>query len=242
MSGHNKWSSIKHKKSKADAARGKIFSRLVKEISVAAREGGGDVETNARLRVGVETAKSHNMPSDNIERAIKRGTGALEGITYEEMTYEAYGPGGVAIIIEVLTDNKNRTAAEIRHSLSKHGGHLGSRNSVAYMFNRVGKIIIDGARYSEDQVLEAGLEAGLEDVQTIDDIIIASTAPSDVFDVKNALVEMGVMPESAEVTKEPDNYIGLSVREAEKAVALLEILEENDDVQAIHTNFEIQED
>lgn len=242
MSGHNKWSSIKHKKSKADAARGKIFSRLVKEISVAAREGGGDVETNARLRVGVETAKSHNMPSDNIERAIKRGTGALEGITYEEMTYEAYGPGGVAIIIEVLTDNKNRTAAEIRHSLSKHGGHLGSRNSVAYMFNRVGKIIIDGARYSEDQVLEAGLEAGLEDVQTIDDIIIASTAPSDVFDVKNALVEMGVMPESAEVTKEPDNFIGLSVREAEKAVALLEILEENDDVQAIHTNFEIQED
>lgn len=242
MSGHNKWSSIKHKKSKADAARGKIFSRLVKEISVAAREGGGDVETNARLRVGVETAKSHNMPSDNIERAIKRGTGALEGITYEEMTYEAYGPGGVAIIIEVLTDNKNRTAAEIRHSLSKHGGHLGSRNSVAYMFNRVGKIIIDGARYSEDQVLEAGLEAGLEDVQTIDDIIVASTSPSDVFDVKNALVEMGVVPESAEVTKEPDNYIGLSAREAEKAVALLEILEENDDVQAIHTNFEIQED
>ncbi|MCD4776964.1 MAG: YebC/PmpR family DNA-binding transcriptional regulator [Candidatus Aegiribacteria sp.] len=242
MSGHNKWSSIKHKKSKADAARGKIFSRLVKEISVAAREGGGDVETNARLRVGVETAKSHNMPSDNIERAIKRGTGALEGITYEEMTYEAYGPGGVAIIIEVLTDNKNRTAAEIRHSLSKHGGHLGSRNSVAYMFNRVGKIIIDGARYSEDQVLEAGLEAGLEDVQTIDDIIVASTSPSDVFDVKNALVEMGVVPESAEVTKEPDNFIGLSSREAEKAVALLEILEENDDVQAIHTNFEIQED
>lgn len=242
MSGHNKWSSIKHKKQKADSARGKIFSRLVKEISVAAREGGGDVETNARLRVGVETAKSHNMPSDNIERAIKRGTGDLEGITYEEMTYEAYGPGGVAIIIEVLTDNKNRTAAEVRHLLSKHGGHLGSRNSVAYMFSRVGKIVIDGTRYTEDQVLEAGLEAGLEDVQTIDDVIIASTAPSDVFEVKNALVEMGIIPDSAEVTKEPENYIGLSSREAGKALELLEILEDNDDVQAIHTNFEMQEE
>jgi len=242
MSGHNKWSSIKHKKQKADAARGKIFSRLVKEISVAAREGGGDVETNARLRVGVETAKSQNMPSDNIERAIKRGTGALEGITYEEMTYEAYGPGGVAIIIEVLTDNKNRTAAEIRHILSKHGGHLGSRNSVAYMFSRIGKIVIDGTRYTEDQVLEAGLEAGLEDVQKIDEVIIASTAPSDVFDVKNALVEIGVIPESAEVTKEPDIYIGLSAKEAGKALELLEILEDNDDVQAIHTNFEMQEE
>jgi len=242
MSGHNKWSSIKHKKQKADAARGKIFSRLVKEISVAAREGGGDVETNARLRVGVETAKSHNMPADNIERAIKRGTGALEGITYEEMTYEAYGPGGVAIIIEVLTDNKNRTAAEIRHILGKHSGHLGSRNSVAYMFSRIGKIVIDGTQYTEDQVLEAGLEAGLEDVKKIDEVIIASTAPSDVFDVKNALVEMGVIPESAEVTKEPENYIGLGAREAQKAVELLEILEENDDVQAIHTNFEMQDE
>lgn len=242
MSGHNKWSSIKHKKQKADAARGKIFSRLVKEISVAARDGGGDIETNARLRVGVETAKSHNMPSDNIERAIKRGTGALEGITYEEMTYEAYGPGGVAIIIEVLTDNKNRTAAEIRHILGKHGGHLGSRNSVAYMFSRVGKIVIDATRYTEDQVLEAGLEAGLEDVQTIDEVIIASTAPSDVFDVKNALVEMNVIPESAEVTKEPENYIGLNEKEAHKALELLEILEDSEDVQAIHTNFEMQDE
>lgn len=242
MSGHNKWSSIKHKKQKADAARGKIFSRLVKEISVAAREGGGDVETNARLRVAVETAKSHNMPSDNIDRAIKRGTGALEGITYDEMTYEAYGPGGVAIIIEVLTDNKNRTAAEIRHILSKHGGHLGSRNSVAYMFSRVGKIVIDGNQYTEDQVLEAGLEAGLEDVQKLDEVIIASTAPSDVFDVKNALVEMNVIPQSAEVTKEPENYIGLSEKEAHKAIELLEILEDNDDVQAIHTNFEMQDE
>ncbi|RKZ07334.1 YebC/PmpR family DNA-binding transcriptional regulator [Candidatus Fermentibacteria bacterium] len=182
------------------------------------------------------------MPLDNIERAIKRGTCALEGITYEEMTYEAYGPGGVAIIIEVLTDNKNRTAAEIRHILGKHGGHLGSRNSVAYMFSRIGKIVIDGTTYTEDQVLEAGLEAGLEDVQTIDEVIIASTSPSDVFDVKNALVEMNVIPESAEVTKEPENYIGLSEKEAHKALELLEILEDNEDVQAIHTNFEMQDE
>ncbi len=242
MSGHNKWSSIKHKKQKADAARGKVFSRLVKEISVAAREGGGDLESNSRLRVAVETAKSQNMPSDNIERAIKRGTGELEGISYEEIIYEAYGPGGVAIIIEVLTDNKNRTAADVRHLLSKHGGHLGSRNSVAYMFNRVGKITIDGTRYSEEQVLEAGLDAGLEDVQKMDDLIVASTMPSDVFDVMNALVENGVVPDSAEVTKEPENYITLNSREAEKTIELLEALEDSDDVQAIHTNFEMQEE
>jgi YebC/PmpR family DNA-binding regulatory protein len=242
MSGHNKWSSIKHKKQKADAARGRIFSRLVKEISVAAREGGGDVESNSRLRVAVETAKSQNMPSDNIDRAIKRGTGELEGVSYEEIIYEAYGPGGVAIIIEVLTDNKNRTAAEIRHILSKHGGHLGSRNSVAYMFNRVGKITVDGSSYTEDQVLEAGLEAGLEDVIADEDLIIVSTSPSDVFDVKNALVENGVVPESAEVTKEPDTFISLGSKDAEKALELLEILEDYDDVQAIHTNFEMQEE
>jgi len=242
MSGHNKWSSIKHKKQKADAARGRIFSRLVKEIAVAAREGGGDPETNARLRVAVETAKSHNMPSDNIARAIKRGTGDLEGVSYDEIVYEAYGPGGVAIMIEVLTDNKNRTAAEIRHLLSKHGGHLGSRNSVAYMFSRVGRITIDGGEYNEDQVLEAGLEAGLEDVQTSDDLIIATTAPSDVFEVKDALVENGVVPESAEVTKEPDTYISLDTKESDKALELLEILEEYDDVQALHTNFEMREE
>lgn len=242
MSGHNKWSSIKHKKQKADAARGKIFSRLVKEISVAARDGGADTETNSRLRVAVETAKSHNMPSDNIDRAIKRGTGDLEGINYEEIIYEAYGPGGVAIIIEVLTDNKNRAAADIRHILSKHGGHLGSKNSVAYMFNRVGQITIDGTGYTEDQILEAGLDAGLEDVQSQDDIIIAMTSPSDVFDVKDVLVKSGIRVESAEITKQPDNWIGLTEKEAGKALQLLEILEECDDVQAVHTNFEIREE
>lgn len=241
MSGHNKWSTIKHKKGKADAARGRIFSRLVKEISVAARQGGGDPEMNPRLRVAVDTARSQNMPNDNIERAIKRGTGELEGVTYEEMVYEAYGPGGVAIIIEVLTDNKNRSAAEIRHLLTKGGGSLGSKNSVAYLFNRQGQITIDAGNHSEDDVLEAGLEAGLEDVQVQDDLIIATTAPDDVFEVKKALEGAGITVDSAEVTKVPSNTVFLEGKDAEKAMKLLESLEEHDDVQALHSNFDMAE-
>ncbi len=241
MSGHNKWSTIKHKKGKADAARGRIFSRLVKEISVAARQGGGDPEMNPRLRVAVDTARSQNMPNDNIERAIKRGTGELEGITYEEMVYEAYGPGGVAIIIEVLTDNKNRSAAEIRHLLTKGGGSLGSKNSVAYLFSREGQITIDAASHSEDEVLEAGLEAGLEDVQVQDDMIIATSAPDDVFDVKKTLENAGIKVDSAEVTKVPSNTVVLQGKDAEKAMKLLESLEEHDDVQALYSNFDMAE-
>jgi len=239
MSGHNKWSSIKHKKGKADAARGRIFSRLVKEITVAARQGGSDADSNPRLRVAIETAKSHNMPSDNIDRAIKRGTGELEGISYEEITYEAYGPGGVAIMIEVLTDNRNRSAAEIRHILSKGGGHLGSRNSVAYIFTSVGQIAIDGSMFDEDAILEAGLEAGAEDVQTFDDIVIVTASPVDVFTVKESLQRAGIEVSSAEVTKVPSNTVVLEGKEADQALRLLEQLEENDDVQAVHTNFEM---
>ena len=241
MSGHNKWSSIKHKKGKADAARGRLFSRLVKEITVAAREGGGSPDSNARLRVALETAKSHNMPTENVERAIKRGTGELEGVSYDEIVYEVYGPGGVAILIEVLTDNKNRAAAEIRHLLSKHGGHLGSRNSVAYLFNRIGQITVDGSRFTEDQVLEAGLETGLEDVQTTEDTIVATTGAAEVFEVRDALIGMNIEVESAEITKTPDNWIALSPRESEKTMELLEILEEHDDVQAVYTNFEMSD-
>lgn len=241
MSGHNKWSTIKHKKGKADAARGRIFSRLVKEISVAARQGGGDPEMNPRLRVAVDTARSQNMPNDNIERAIKRGTGELEGITYEEMVYEAYGPGGVAIIIEVLTDNKNRSAAEIRHLLTKGGGSLGSKNSVAYLFTKQGQISISVSSHSEDEVLEAGLDAGLEDVILQDDIVIATTAPDEVFAVKDALESAGIVVESAEVTKVPSNTVVLQGKEAEKAMKLLESLEEHDDVQALHSNFDMAE-
>lgn len=239
MSGHNKWSTIKHKKGKADAIRGRIFSRLVKEISVAARQGGGDPEMNPRLRVAVDTARSQNMPGDNIERAIKRGTGELEGITYEEMVYEAYGPGGVAIIVEVLTDNKNRSAAEIRHILTKGGGSLGSKNSVAYLFSREGQLTIDAASHTEDDVLEAGLEAGLEDVQVQDDIIIATSAPDDVFEVKKTLEKAGIRVDSAEITKVPSNTVFLEGKDAEKAMKLLESLEEHDDVQALYSNFDM---
>lgn len=240
MSGHNKWSTIKHKKGKADAARGKIFSRLVKEISVAARQGGGDAEMNPRLRLAIDTARSQNMPNENIERAIKRGTGELEGVTYEEMVYEAYGPGGVAIIIEVLTDNKNRSAAEIRHMLTKGGGSLGSKNSVAYLFSKQGQITIDGNSHTEDEVLEAGLEAGLEDVMLMDDTIVATTLPEEVFEVKKALETAGITVESAEVTKVPSNTVILAGKDADKAMKLLEALEEHDDVQALHSNFDME--
>jgi YebC/PmpR family DNA-binding regulatory protein len=241
MSGHNKWSSIKHKKSKADAARGRVFSKLVKEITVAAREGGGDPETNSRLRVAVENAKAKNMPNDNIERAIKRGTGELEGTSYEEITYEAYGPGGVAILIDVLTDNRNRATAEIRHILSKGGGHLGSRNTVAYMFRTVGQIFIDGSRFDEDTVLEAALQAGAEDVQFEDDSLIVTSAPSDLSSVRKGLEEYGIEVENAEVTKTPDALMELSPDDADKALKLLLVLEEHDDVQDVHTNLDLSD-
>ncbi|MCD6588550.1 MAG: YebC/PmpR family DNA-binding transcriptional regulator [Candidatus Fermentibacteraceae bacterium] len=241
MSGHNKWSTIKHKKGKADAARGKIFSRLVKEISVAARQGGGDADMNPRLRVAIDTARGQNMPNDNIERAVKRGTGELEGVTYEEMLYEAYGPGGVAIIIEVLTDNKNRAAAEIRHSLTKGGGSLGSKNSVAYLFSKQGHIFIDGSVHTEDEVLEAGLDAGLEDVTVIEDTIIASTGPDDIYIVKDALEAAGIKIESSEVTKVPSNTVLLEGKEAVRTMKLLESLEDLDDVQALFSNFDMAE-
>ena len=241
MSGHNKWSTIKHKKGKADAARGKILSRLVKEISVAARAGGGDPDMNPRLRVAVDSAKGQNMPNENIDRAIKRGTGELEGVTYEEMMYEAYGPGGVAIIIEVLTDNKNRAAAEIRHALTKGGGTLGSKNSVAYLFSKQGQILIDGTSHTEDEVLEAGLDAGLEDVSVVDDTVIASASPEDVFSVKDALEEAGVKVISAEVTKVPANTVMLSGKVAVRTMKLLNALEDLDDVQALFSNFDMDE-
>ena len=241
MSGHNKWSSIKHKKGKADAARGRIFSRLVKEITVAARDGGGDPDMNPRLRVAIENAKNQNMPNDNIDRAIKRGTGELEGVEYEEITYEAYGPGGVAILIEALTDNRNRAAAEIRHIVSKGGGNLGSRNSVAYMFRTVGQIMIDGERFDEDTVLEAALEAGADDVIVESDSIIVTTDPSDLYEVKQGLEQSGVAVDNAEVTKVPDTTMQLSSDDSEKALKLLHQLEEHDDVQDVHTNLELSE-
>ncbi len=241
MSGHNKWSTIKHKKGKADAARGKIFSRLVKEISVASRAGGGDPEMNPRLRVAVDSARGQNMPNDNIERAIKRGTGELEGVTYEEMMYEAYGPGGVAIIIEVLTDNKNRAAAEIRHTLTKWGGSLSSKNSVAYLFSRQGQIFIDGTSSNEDEVLEAGLDAGLEDVSMVEDTIIATTDPDDLLTVKEAIEAADIKVVSSEVTKVASTTVVLSGKVAIRTMKLLDSLEDLDDVQALFSNFDMDE-
>jgi YebC/PmpR family DNA-binding regulatory protein len=241
MSGHNKWSTIKHKKGKADAARGQLFSKLVKEITAAAREGGGDTETNARLRAAVDAAKSSNMPSDNVEKAIKRGTGEIEGVIFEEMQYEAYGPGGVAILIEILTDNKNRTAAEVRHILTRGGGRLGAKNSVAYLFSSRGQIYINASKFNEDQVLEAGLDAGLEDVLVSDDTIVATTTPSTLYKVREALEKAGIEVDNAEMAKVAETNVVPSGREAEQAVKLLEMLEEHDDVQRVHTNLEMPE-
>lgn len=241
MSGHNKWSTIKHKKGKADAARGKIFSRLVKEITVSAREGGRDPDTNARLRVAIESAKSQNMPSENIEKAIKRGTGEIEGVNYEEITYEAYGPGGVAIMIDVLTDNRNRTAAEIRNLLSKGNGHLGSKNSVAYIFKSVGQIRTENNDFDEDAILEVGLDAGVEDIEEENNSFIVTTSVSNLFTVKNALEGSDIEIDYAEMTKIPDNTVIPSARDADKALKLLEALEEHDDVQAVYTNLEMPE-
>lgn len=241
MSGHNKWSTIKHKKGKADAVRGALFSKLVKEITASAREGGGDPNMNARLRVAVDAAKASNMPADNIEKAIKRGTGEIEGVVYEEMQYEAYGPGGVAILIDVLTDNKNRAAAEIRHMLTRGGGRLGAKNSVAYHFTSRGQIFVDARKYDEEKVMEAGLEAGAEDIQSEDDTIIVVTSPAQLYTVKEGLEKAGITVDGAESTKVADNVVVPDRKEAEQAARLLEMLEEHDDVQAVHTNLEMPE-
>jgi YebC/PmpR family DNA-binding regulatory protein len=239
MSGHNKWSTIKHKKGKADAARGALFSKLVKEITASAREGGGDPNMNARLRVAVDAAKASNMPADNIDRAIKRGTGEIEGVIFEEMQYEAYGPGGVAILIDLLTDNKNRTAAEVRHILTRGGGRLGAKNSVAYLFTSRGQIYIDTATTDEDRVLEIALDAGAEDVQTVNETIVVSTVPSELYRVKDALEKAGLKTEGAEVAKVAATPVVPSEKEAEQAAKLMEMLEEHDDVQGVHSNLEM---
>ncbi len=241
MSGHNKWSTIKHKKGKADAARGKLFSKLVKEITCASREGGGDPMMNARLRVAVDAAKASNMPAENIERAIKRGTGEIEGVTFEEMQYEVYGPGGVAILIDLLTDNRNRTAAEVRHILTRGGGRLGAKNSVAYLFTTRGQIFVDGGKVDEDRVIEAALEAGAEDVQAEEGTIVVTTAATDLYTVRDGLESAGIEIEGLEVAKVAETTVAAGPKETEQALKLLEMLEDHDDVQAVHTNMEMPE-
>ncbi len=242
MSGHNKWSSIKHKKGAVDAKRGKIFSRIIKEISVAARMGGGDVGTNTRLRTAVNTAKAQNMPKDNIARAIKRGTGELEGVNYEEMTYEGYGPGGVAVMVSILTDNKNRAVAEVRHTFTKHNGNLGETGCVSWLFDNKGYMTVDKSSITEDELMELALDAGADDVQDEGDVFAIYTDPSEFDNVKEALDAKGVKFESAEITMIPQNTVKLEGKKAEQMLKLMDRLEDSDDIQNVYANFDIADD
>ncbi len=239
MSGHSKWSTIKHKKGAKDAKRGKIFTKLIKEITVAARLGGGDIKFNPRLRTAVLTARQNSMPADNIERAIKKGTGELEGVTYEEVTYEGYGPGGVAILVQTLTDNRVRTVAEIRSMLTKHGGNMGAAGSVAYIFTKRGLIAIERKGIDEDQVMETALEAGAEDVREAGDLLEVLTAPESFDDVREALAKASIATASAEITMLPSSTVNVSGQNAQTLLKLLELLEDHDDVQSVSSNMDI---
>jgi YebC/PmpR family DNA-binding regulatory protein len=241
MSGHSKWASIKHKKSAVDAKRGKMFTKIIREISVAARHSGGDPDANPRLRAALLKAKLANMPKDNIDRAIKKGTGELGGSDYSELSYEAYGPGGVAILVDVLTDNRNRTAAELRHILSRAGGSLGETGSVSYLFRRKGLIVYDASEYSEDKVLEVALEAGAEDVAKTDGEIEVITGPDDFESVLEALEGAGLNHLSAEVAMIADAQVSLPEDKIKQALKLIEALEDHDDVQSVSTNLDIPE-
>jgi YebC/PmpR family DNA-binding regulatory protein len=241
MSGHSKWATIKHAKGAADAKRGQMFTKLIKEISIAARMGGGNAEGNPRLRTAILKARGANMPKDNIDRAIKKGTGELEGVNYEELTYEAYAPGGVAVLIEVLTDNKNRAAADVRNILTRAGGQLATAGSVARLFKRQGIITLDGEKYTEDQVMEAAIEGGAEDVSLSDGIIEVTTAPEDFEGVLNTLSAKNFETTSAEVSMVAESEIALDNEGTAKALRLVERLEENDDVQNVYSNIEIPE-
>ncbi len=242
MSGHSKWSSIKHKKAATDAKRGKIFTKLIKEITVAARMGGGDPDANPRLRTAILAAKSENMPKDNIERAIKKGTGELEGVSYEESIYEGYGPGGAAVLVESLTDNKNRTVADIRNIFGKHGGSLGENGCVAWMFEKKGYIAIEGKAVDEDVLMETALEAGADDIREDDSNFEVITAPEDFNAVKEAIDVASIPYIVAEITMLPQSTTNLTGKEAELMVRLMDMLEDNDDIQKVYTNADIPEE
>ena len=241
MAGHSKWKSIKHKKAITDAKRGQQFTKLIREITVAARAGGGDPDSNPRLRLAVDTARAANMPNDNIERAIKKGTGALEGVHYEEIAYEGYGPGGAALYIEVVTDNANRTVAAIRNLLERNGGTLGTSGSVAWQFEKKGQIYVDAARHDEDRVLDAALEAGAEDVAREGSEYVVSTAPALFHQVQEGLKAAGIEPSLAELSMIPRAEVDVMGKEAERLVKLLGALEDQDDVQKVHSNANIDE-
>lgn len=242
MSGHSKWSSIKHKKGATDAKRGKIFSKLIKEITVAARMGGGDPAANPRLRTAIQAAKNENMPKDNMERAIKKGTGELEGVDYEESVYEGYGPGGAAIYIESLTDNKNRAVADIRHILTKAGGNLGSNGCVAWMFETKGYIVVENSAVDEELLMDTAIDSGAEDVREDESTFEVITAPQDFEQVRTAIEDRSIPYIVAEITMLPQSTVNLVGNEAEQMVKLMETLEDCDDVQKVYTNADIPED
>jgi YebC/PmpR family DNA-binding regulatory protein len=242
MSGHNKWSTIKYKKGAADAKRGKLFSRLIKEISMAAKEGGGDPGGNPRLRTALLTAKSANMPKDNIDRAIKRGTGELDGISYEQLFYEGYTPGGAAILVEVLTENKNRAASEVRHTFSKHGGNLGEPGSVAWMFTKKGSIVFEGGAVTEDRAMEVALDAGAEDISSSGDTVEVQTGLGDLEVVKEAFDKAGLAYSAAELTYVPSSNLELAGKELTSAMRLLEALDDLDDVQKVWSNIDFSDE
>jgi YebC/PmpR family DNA-binding regulatory protein len=244
VSGHSKWSQIKHKKAHTDAKRGKIFTKLVKEISIAARLGGGDPDGNPRLRAVIEKAKEVNMPSDNVKKAIMKGTGELPGVAYEEFVYEGYGPAGVAVMIEVTTDNKNRTLPEIRHILTKSGGSLGETGCVSWMFDKKGYILVNKSKASEDGLMTVALEAGAEDMRNDpeEDNYEVITSAEDFAAVKEALEKGNIVVDSAEVTMLPKSYVALDEKAAEQTIRMMDALEENDDVQNVYSNFDIPDE
>jgi len=243
MSGHSKWANIKHRKGAADARRGKVFTKLIKEITVAARMGGGDINANPRLRRAVDTAKTENMPKDNIARAIKKGTGEIAGEVYEEILYEGYGPGGVAVLVECMTDNRNRTVADIRHYFTKSNGNLGESGCVAWMFDKKGLILIDKGSISEEDLMELALEAGAEDVVEEENEFQVITTPESFDDVREALEKAEVTPLEASVSMVPQNTVEVTEEKPAKALLkLLENLEDHDDVQNVHANFDIDDD
>lgn len=243
MSGHSKWATTKHKKAAADSKRGKIFTKIIREITVAAKMGGGDPEGNPRLRTAILKAKENNMPADNIKKAVQKGTGELPGVTYEEMTYEGYGPGGVAIIIQIMSDNKNRTVSEIRHLLSKNGGNMGESGSVSWMFQKKGYLSIEKQKTDEEKLMSVALDAGAEDIRSDDPTLFeVITAPADFEKVKKAMTDAGLAPSYAEVTFLPQTYIRLEGKEAEQMLRLMEALEDHDDVQNVYANFDIPDE
>src|ERR1700744_2377784 len=241
MSGHSKWATIKHKKGALDAKRGKIFTRLIKEISIAAKNGGGDPDSNPRLRTAILAAKSENMPADNIKRAIQRGTGELPGAVYEEFTLEGYGPGGVAVMLDINTDNRNRTVSEIRHAFSKNGGNMATAGAVAYLFQKKGDIVVPKAAAKEDDLMNIILESGGEDLHDEGDNWEITTEPSAYEGVLEAVKKAGIEPASSSVALIPQNYIKLEGQAANTMIRLMEALEEHDDVQNVHANFDIDQ-